>query len=266
MKNKIIQKLTIGIAAAVILVPAGVFASGGSGGSGGGGGTSTGGGGGGTATGGVGATGGGGGGTKVACVTTLSVTGTATEALSGNSFTAAYLLNSCQSKTKVSLTAVDIATGLTVYASPDLIGTTAVWTLPYTLTQYLVTARAYSGQTGVTLGTATTILSTTDRLPCTPSIVESVTTGYYGIYPAIWDGYNAQNCLTPNTSVRLRITNLATGQITYDVTTPVMSSMVDYEGAIVAYSNDYEFDADLLDASGAVLASDSHVVTSAPLR
>jgi hypothetical protein len=253
MKNKIIQKLTIGIAAAVILVPTGVFASGGSGGGGGGG----------TATGG-GTTGGGG--TKPACVTALSVTGTATEALSGNSFTSSYVLNSCQSKTKVSLTAVDISTGLTVYLSPDLLATTAVWTLPYTLTQYLVTARAYSGQTGATLATATTILSTVDPVPCTPSLVETITTGYFGIFPAIWDGYAAQNCLIPNTSVRLRITNVATGTVTYNLTTPVMSSMIDYEGVTVAYSNDYQFDAELIDSSGAVLARDSHVVTSPPLR
>jgi hypothetical protein len=265
MKNRIIQKLTIGILAAVTVVPAGVFAAGGSGGGGGsagGGGAAT---GGGTATGGGAATGGGGG-VKAACVTALTVTGTATQALSGNSFSASYVLNSCQSKTKVSLTAVDISTGLTVYLSPDLLATTAVWTLPYTLTQYLVTARAYSGQTGATLATATTILSTVDPVPCTPSLVETITTGYFGIFPAIWDGYAAQNCLIPNTSVRLRITNVATGTVTYNLTTPVMSSMIDYEGVTVAYSNDYQFDAELIDSSGAVLARDSHVVTSPPLR
>jgi hypothetical protein len=261
VQNKIIQKLTIALVAAVVLVPAGVFASGGSGGGGGGGGgsTAT---GGGTATGGSG----GGGGTKVNCVNTLSVTGTATQALSGNSFTATYVLTSCQSKTKVSLTAVDIATGATVYSSPDLLATTAVWTMPYTLTQYLVTARAYSGQTGVTVATATTILSTVDPLPCTPSIAETVTTGYWGIYAAIWDGYSAQNCFIPGTSVRMRITNMSTGLITYDSTSPYMSTMIDYEGPIVAYNTDYKFDVDLLDSSGSVLASDSHTVTSPPLR
>jgi hypothetical protein len=41
---------------------------------------------------------------------------------------------------------------------------------------------------------------------------------------------------------------------------------LDYEGVTVPYSTDFEFDADLIDSSGAVLASDSHVVTSSPLR
>ena len=263
MKNRILQKLTIGIIAAVVVVPAGVFASGGSGG---GGGTTSGGGGstsGGTTTGGGG---GGGGGTKVNCTTTLSVSGTATQALSGNSFTATYVLGSCGSKTKVSINVVDIATGYTMFSNPDLIGTTAVWTLPYTLTEYLVTARAFNGNTGATLATATTILNTTTPVPCTPSIVGSITVGYWGIYPAIWDGYNAQNCLIPGMTVHQRIINRASGQTVYDVNVPYMSQVIDYEGATVAYSTDYEFDVDLVDSSGNIVASDSQVVTSSPLR
>jgi len=194
------------------------------------------------------------------------VTGTASQALSGNSFTASYVLNSCQSKTKVAVTATDIATGYTVFSSGDLIGTTVVWTLPYTLTSYQINARAYSGQTGATLATASTIVSTTTPVPCTPSITETVTTGYYGIYPAIWNGTNAQNCLIPGTSTRLRITNRSNGSVVYDTTTPVMSWMLDYEGAVVAYDTEYQVEAELLDSSGRVLASDTQLTRSTPLR
>ncbi len=258
MQKNVLKKLSLGIVAAMVLVPAAAFASGGSGG-------------GGTATVGVSATGGavggtGGGGTKIACITTLSVAATAAEALSGNSFSATFTLSSCQSRTKVGLTAIDIATGLVVYTSPDLIGTTAVWGLPYKLTSYQINARAYSGLTGATLATASTIVNTTDVLPCTPAITETVTTGYFGIYPAIWNATNAQNCFIPNTSTHLRITNLATGLVVYETSSPAMSWMLDFEGPIVAYSNRYEVDAELLDASGSILARSTQIVTSAPLR
>ena len=256
----------LGIIAIIALSSTAAFASGGSGG----GGTSTGGGGGTTSTGGGGTStgggGGGGGGTKTNCTTAISLTASATQALSGNSFKADYVLTSCQSKTKVALTAVDIATGYTVYNNQDLIGTTAVWTLPYTLTAYQITARAYSGQTFATLASATTTVSTATPVPCTPSITETVTVGYWGIYPAIWNATNAQNCLIPGTSTHLRITNLATNSVVYDTTSPIMSWMLDYEGAVVAYSTDYQVEAELLDSSGAVLDRSVQVVTSSPLR
>ena len=244
----------LGLTAAMALAIAPTaLASGGSGG--GGGGTSTGGG-----------SGGGGGGVKPACTTALGLTASASQALTGNSFSATYTLTSCQSKTKVSLSATDIATGRVVYTSPDLLGTTAFWTLPYTLTSYLIQARAYSGQTGATLATASTIVSTADPLPCDPAITETVTTGYYGIYPAIWNATNAQNCLIPNTHTHLLIRNLTTGLVTYETTSPAMSWMLDYEGAIVPYDTPFEIDAELVDSSGAILASTTQYATSVPLR
>jgi hypothetical protein len=166
----------------------------------------------------------------------------------------------------VGITATDIRSGLVVYSSPDLIGTTAVWTLPYTLTSYQINARAYSGQTGATLATASTTVSTATPVPCDPSITEDVTTGYWGIYPAIWNATNAQNCLIPGTSTHLRITDLSTGVVKVDQTTSTMSWMLDFEGGIVSYSTDYQVEAELVDSSGVVLARSSQVVTSAPLR
>lgn len=215
---------------------------------------------------GAGGTATGGGGVKPPCTTALSVAATASQALTGNSFMATYALISCQSKTKVSLTATDIATGWVVYQSPDLLGTTAVWTLPYTLTAYAISARAYSGVTGATLATASTIVSTATALPCTPSINETVTTGYYGIYPAIWNATAAQNCLIPGTSTHIRITNRSTGLVEYETSSPIMSWMLDFEGPIVSYNTPYQVDADLIDNSGAILATSTSYATSAPLR
>jgi hypothetical protein len=94
---------------------------------------------GGGATGGGGTTGGGSttGGGKATCTNALTVAGSATEALTGNAFSATYVLTACQSKTRVSMTATDLGTGAVVWSSvPDLAGTIAIWTLPYTLTSY----------------------------------------------------------------------------------------------------------------------------------
>jgi hypothetical protein len=213
-----------------------------------------------------GGTSGGGGGTKPACTTTLALTATATQALTSNSFSATYTLGSCQSKTKVALTATDIGTGQAVYSSADLLGTTAVWTLPYTLTSYLIQARAYSGQTGTTLATASTIVSTADPLPCDAAISETVTTGYWGIYPAIWNATNAQNCLIAGTHTHLRITNVDTGAVTYETDSPYVSWMLDYEGAVVPYDTPFEVEAQLVSSSDDVMAATTEYTRSSPLK
>ena len=209
---------------------------------------------------------GGGGVVKPPCTTTLSLVASATESLARNSFSATYTLGSCQSRTRISMTATDLSNGVLVYSSPDLIGSTAVWTLPYSLTSYRIIARAYSGVTGATLATATTTVDTLDALPCTTFVNETATVGYFGIYPAIWAATNAEPCGAPNAHIHVRITNLNSGRAEFDTITYGMSSLFDFEGAVVSYATPYEVDADLVSSSGAVLASSVSFVTSAPLR
>jgi len=81
-----------------------------------------------------GGSGAGGGGTgggvpKAACTNALTVSATATEAFTGNAFSAQYVLTSCQSKTHVAMTATDLSTGAIAWSSPDLLGLVALWTL-----------------------------------------------------------------------------------------------------------------------------------------
>lgn len=218
------------------------------------------------ASGASGSAGGGGGGTKPPCAAAVSVVATASEALAGNSFSASYTLLACQSRTKVSMTATDLANDAVVWSSPDVIGTTAVWMLPYKLTSYRIDARAWSGVTGATLTAGTTTVATLDELPCTTAITETVTTGYYLVYPAIWNATAAQSCGIPNVLTRLRIRNLSTGLVQYEMSSSAMASVLDFEGPIVAYNTPYEVDADLLSATGSVLATSVAYVTSAPLR
>lgn len=231
------------------------------------GGSATGGGGGGGGGGGsTGGNTGGGGGGKVSCTNTLSVAGSATEALTGNAFQATYVLNACQSKTRVQMTATDLTTGNVVWQSvADLAGTIALWNLPYTLTSYRVDARAYAGSTGLLVATGSTVISTLDPLPCDVFVHETATVGYYTIWPAIWAATDAQDCGRGG-SVHLRITNLATGAVSLDYPGLGMSSFIDFEGAIVAYSTPYRIEAELRSPSGELMASSSTDVMSSVLR
>ena len=220
---------------------------------------------GGSSTGGGGATGGGGGG-KVSCINTLALTGTATEALTGNAFSVSYLLNACQSKTRVSMRATDLTTGFVVWNSiPDLAGTIAIWGLPYTLTSYRIDATAVAGSTNTVVATASTILSTLDPLPCTVLVNTTVTTGYWGIYPAIWNAADAQDC-GRTASIHMQITNMTTGRVELDYPNLPRSVMIDFEGAIVSYNTPYHVHVDLVASNGDVIATSDKDVVSTPFR
>jgi hypothetical protein len=208
--------------------------------------------------------GGGGGAPKPVCTNTLSVTATAAEALTGNSFSALYTLASCQSRTHVSLTATDLSTGAVVWSTPDVIGTTAVWTLPYNLTTYRVDATATSVSTGV-VATASTVVSTMVPLACDMFVRQTVTVGYWGIYPAVWAASSAQDCGRSGT-VHLRITNLNSGLAELDYPTLGTSSFIDFEGPIVSYDTPYRVDAELVSRSGEVLARSSTNIVSSPRK
>ncbi len=235
-----------------------------SGGSGGGGGSTSGGGSTGGGSTGGGSTGGGGG--KTSCTNTLSVSAAATEALTGNSFSATYVLNSCQSKTRVSMRATDLSTGAVVWQSvADLAGTIAIWTLPYNLTTYRIDATAVAGSTNTVVATASTTVSTLDPLPCTPFVHETATSGYWGIYAAIWLATDAQDCGLGGT-VSLRVHNMNTDRDELNYANVGMSSFIDFEGPIVSYDTPYQVYVELRSRSGELLDSKQVDIRSAVLK
>lgn len=206
----------------------------------------------------------GGGGTKVACTNTLSVSATATQAFTGNSFSAPFVLVSCQSKTHVAMTATDLSTGAIVWTSPDLLGVVALWTLPYTLTSYRVDARAYTG-TNTIVATASTIVSTLTPLPCNVVVNENATVGYWGIYPAVWVATDVQDC-GQGGSVHLVITNLTTGLVELDYPGLGPSSFIDFEGAMVSYNTPYRVAVEYRSSTGELLGSSSTDIVSSVLK
>ena len=213
-----------------------------------------------------GSTGGGSTTPKPTCTNTLDVSGSATESLRGNSFSATYVLGACQSKTRVSMTATDLATGYVVWQSiSDLAGTIALWTLPYNLTSYRIDATAVAGSTNTVVARGSTVISTLDPLPCTAFVHETATVGYYGIYPAVWVATDAEDCGRGG-SVHLQITNMTTGAIELDYPTIGLSSFIDFEGAMVSYNTPYRVYAELRDRNGEVLSTSTTNIVSSVLR
>lgn len=210
--------------------------------------------------------GGGGGGSvvKPLCTNTLDVSASVAQALTGNAFTASTVLNSCQSKTHVSVTATDMTTGALVYSSGDLPGTVALWTLPYKKTTYRIDAKAVA-LNAVVATASTTVATTLDLPPCDAVIHETVTVGYWGIYPAVWAATDAQDC-GQGGYVHLVITNMNTGKVELEYGVLPITSFIDFEGAIVSYNTPYHVYAELRSSTGELRATSSNDVVSAPLK
>lgn len=247
--NRRIPVLATALIGALALLPVGnAAASGGSGGGSGGG-------------------GGGGGGTKTGCTNSVAVTATASESLSGNSFSATPILNSCQGKTKVSLTATDLSNGQLVMSVPDVSTASVFWTLPYKLTSYRIDARAFAPIGGIlsTVATGSTTVDTLTPLSCTPDVSELTRVGYWTTWAAIWASHSATDCGLGGT-VEVRITNMTTGQVELDLPTSPLSTTYDYEGAQVAYNTPYHIESLLLSSTGELLdsASEDIVTPSKP--
>lgn len=208
--------------------------------------------------------GGGGSGVKPPCTNTLDVSASVAQALTGNAFTASTVLLACQSRTHVSLTVTDVTTGAQVYSVPDLLGTVALWTLPYKKTTYRVDASAVA-LNAVVATASTTVTTTIDLPPCNAVIHQTVTVGYWLSYPAVWAATDAQDC-GQGGFVHLVITNMNTGKVELDYGVLPTTSLVDFEGPIVSYNTPYHVYAELRSSSGEVRATSSSDIVSAPQR
>jgi hypothetical protein len=191
------------------------------------------------------APGGGGGGAKT-CSPSLGLTASVATVPGVRSLMATYT-TACASKTRVSIVAVDLSTGLTEWVAPsDSVLTSYTWNAPLFGTTYRVDANLYSS-TGVLLASAST-LATTMAAPadCGPFLTVDASAGTTAAAYGITASYSLIWC-TGASTVLVTATNTATGIIEWSqyatgttVTFPTPSfsatyriDATAYEGAVV---------------------------------
>jgi len=117
------------------------------------------------------------------------------------------------------------------------------------------------GAFGELLTTATSQVTTPSFQPnCATISNENLSTGYWGIYAAVWVQYQVLNCGYGNQQIRVWAQDTATGSIDYDVTTPTMSGLFDFEGLGTKYDTDYEIHVEVHGITGETLTSSSSLV------
>lgn len=204
---------------------------------------------------------GGGGGTKAPCDPFSGATAIAD--LSG--IKASYTLALCLSgKTTVNVQFKN-ASGAVVSAVTDPVGNQAVLTNIVFASNYSVVFTATSSRTGGIVGTTTVAVTTpTLGVNCATGTTVEPRMGYYSIYPAVWISYATLNCGYGMQTAEIRITNLDTGVLMADYTNMPTAMNLDYEGAIVAYDTNYQFEVIIHGAMGEVLDSATSVGHTVP--
>jgi len=171
----------------------------------------------------------------------------------------------CLGPTNAYVTFTNSSTGAVEFSGYASAGSVFV-PRPHGTTTYDVAATLYDAANGSVLTTATDTVSTGTLPPnCATLTNFNITTGYWGIYPAIWISTTAKDCGYGGQHVHVQVTDVSTGDIATQYDTG-MSSLIDFEGAVVKYGSDYRFDVDVRGADNEVLDTRSAVVTSAPLR
>ena len=199
----------------------------------------------------------------VDCGPTMTLAPTAGTTAAGWGVNVAVSSVFCIGATNVLVTLTNASTGLvefTGYASSGSIRFASA----HANTTYNVAATMYDATNARVLATATGSAATGVLPPNCATITNlNVTTGYWGIYPAIWISTSARDCGYGGQHVHVQVTDISTGVIStqYDA---AMTSVIDFEGAIVKYNNDYRFDVEVRGTDNELLDSRSVVVRSSP--
>ncbi len=174
----------------------------------------------------------------------------------------------CFGPANVLVSATNAATGQVEY-SGNYVNTTGsvLFPRPKGRTTYNITATAYDASNGALLATGTTSV-TTGVLPanCAQIVNQNVTTGYWGIYAAVWISTSARDCGYGGESVHVKVTNMTSGQVEYENYNMPMSGLLDFEGPIVKFNTPYQFDVDIRGWDNEILDSRSQIVTTPVAR
>jgi hypothetical protein len=179
--------------------------------------------------------------------------------------TATYSLVWCGGPSNVMVTATNTDTGVTEWAQYATVTSNLLFSTPKFSTNYRIDATAYDGST--VLARASQSLTTIAAPPnCATIAGENISAGYWGTYAAIWISTSARDCGYGRTSVHMRITNLTSGLVEYEVSGLPLDTLIDFEGPVVKYDATYQIDVDVRGAMDEVLDSRSQTIVAPPLR
>jgi hypothetical protein len=199
------------------------------------------------------------------CGPFLTIDAAAGTTAAAYSIVANYSLVWCAGTSLVAMTATNTATGLVEWTQYAAGTTTLTYPTPKFDTTYRIDVTAYEGV--AVLAQASRLVTTIPTPPnCATITNENLSTGYWGLYAAIWVSTTAKDCGYGRTSVHMRITNLSSGQVEYENYGYGLVSLVDYEGSIVKYSTPYQIDVDVRGASNEILDSSSQTITTPPMK
>jgi hypothetical protein len=180
--------------------------------------------------------------------------------------TASYSLVWCAGTSTVLMSATNTITGVMEWSQYATATTDLLFPSPQFSSNYRIDVTAYDG-VGVVLARASTTLTTMAApLNCATITNENLSTGYWGIYAAIWISTTAKDCGYGRTSTHMRITNLNSGLVEYDLSGLSLVSFIDFEGSITKYDTPYRIDIDVVGAANEVLDSSSQTIITPPLR
>ena len=142
----------------------------------------------------------------------MTVTATASAIAGQRALTAVYA-TACASKTRVSIVAVNTATGATEWVAPsDSVVSSFTWNAPLFATTYRIDAKLYSS-TGVLLTSASAATTTLPApLDCGPFLNVSASSGTNAATYGLTASCSLVWCGGP-TTVILSATNVATGAV-----------------------------------------------------
>ena len=179
--------------------------------------------------------------------------------------TASYTLALCLSGKTVVNVQFRNPSGVVVYSVTDPINTTASIANIIFSANYTVSFTATSSRTASVVGTKTVIVTTpTLGVNCATNTTVVPRMGYYLTWAAVWINYSTLNCGYGMQTAEIKITNLDTGVVTADYTGMPTAMNLDYEGPVVSYNTNYQFEVIIHGAMNEVLDSSVATGTTVP--
>lgn len=133
-------------------------------------------------------------------------------------------------------------------------------------TPYEVDVEVHGAVGEVVSGSSKTVTTPAFTPNCANITGENLSTGYWGLYAAVWVQYQVRDCGYGGERVQIRAYDMASGSLDYNVTTTTLAGLFDFEGTATKYDTDYEIHVDVLGLNNELLDSMSQLVHTPVFR